>query len=234
MIDVPYITPKEYLELTQKYAILNQKPLIYELIDTENSKFKTCLLSFITKCLDYNFTNRPSAAELKNSFIELEENILYEASITEVNIFKKTIKDNEYSSNKYKFYDNIKKGIYQKEKVSEEDSRREDNFLFDDSDYKNNVERTRSNLTQRTASDLKFFTQTNITTSNYTTNLNQEISKKGHLSEHSTKNLHNTQRSSKPPNLLWKNKGEPSSKKEVVENEYEILANSNIITFILK
>ena len=44
MIDVPNITPKEYLELTQKYAILNQKPFIFDLIEAEKSKFKSVVL----------------------------------------------------------------------------------------------------------------------------------------------------------------------------------------------
>jgi len=249
MIDVPYILPKEYLDLTQKYAIINQKPLLYELTlsECENSKFKASLLNLITKCLDYNYINRPNALELKNSFIELEENILYEASITEVNLFKNTMKENEYSSQKYKFYENIKKGIYQKEKLNTEDQFEQQDFRNtrsnnnnNNNDNNNNNSNFNNNYIQKTASDLKLLTQTNITTTNH--NIDRASNSKELSNKRNTinknKQINFTTELNRANDFSWKNSTNTNTNIKVGDNtksntlkndggnEYDVLSNS--------
>lgn len=50
----------------------NYRPIIYDLIDFENSNFKNLLFELIISCLAYNPKKRPSSVELLKFVLQLE------------------------------------------------------------------------------------------------------------------------------------------------------------------
>lgn len=50
----------------------NYRPIIYDLIDFENSNFKNLLFEMIISCLAYNPKKRPSSVELLKFVLQLE------------------------------------------------------------------------------------------------------------------------------------------------------------------
>lgn len=85
MVDVPYIPPKEYVKISNKFSNFNNQPFLVQLIETNGSPYKLKLFRIITKCLDYNCDLRPDLNEIFDSIVEIEQNILYDAKITENN-----------------------------------------------------------------------------------------------------------------------------------------------------
>jgi hypothetical protein len=72
--DVEYMSPKEHCLLSKMYSNRkdNYRPIIYDIIDFEQSNFNNYLFEIILSCVSYNPKKRPSTTDLLNSISHLD------------------------------------------------------------------------------------------------------------------------------------------------------------------